>query len=105
MVPELNPLIIICKTPAYDERYFNGHGYTDAFWYSIGKDMESNFIGWNGNHSSNASNVLEDFLTIKKNSKKPIVRLKFKTGDKIFYKYTRIYFTNPTYPIGRCYKV
>ena len=38
----------------------SGHGYTDAFWYSIGKDMESNFIGWNGNHSSNASNVLED---------------------------------------------
>ena len=22
MVPELNPLILICKTPAYDENYF-----------------------------------------------------------------------------------
>ena len=87
---------------------FSTNGYADSFWYSIGKDIGDNFIGWNGiGSTTNASTVIEDILTVKNDSKKPHVKLKFKSSQNgfVFFQKELTEFTNPRYPIGRCHKV
>ena len=87
---------------------FSTNGYTESYWYSIGRGISDNFIGWNGIGSkTNASTIIEEILTVKNDSKKPHVKLKFKSSQYgfVFYQKAQTEFTNPRYPIGRCHKV
>ena len=92
-----NPNIFICKSPEYDNtmfRYFKSllwrqvpsliinsisqHGYTDAYWYSQGKNIKRKFVGWSGNTSLDPEDLLEDILALKSNGSMPYVMLKLK---------------------------
>ena len=54
------------------------HGYTDAYWYSQGKNIKRKFVGWSGNTSLEPEDLLEDILALKSNGSMPYVMLKLK---------------------------
>lgn len=85
--------------------FLSAYGYTDSFWYSLGKDMKAKFIGWVGNNSSDPETILEDIVTMKKNNPVPKVRLKLKNEEKVFFRSAALNFTRVRYPLGRCFKV
>ena len=83
------------------------YGYTDAYWYSLGKDIHAKFIGWAGNDSSDTDpeRILEETVTFKKNIKIPIVRLKLKRNGRVVFRNANVTFLRVLYPIGKCFLI
>ena len=50
---------------------YRKYGYTDAYWYSLGKDINAKFIGWSGNDSTqtDTERILEELLHSKRTLK------------------------------------
>ena len=89
------------------DMYYRIYGYTDAYWYSLGKDINAKFIGWSGNDSSQTDpeRILEETVTFKKNFKTPVVRLKLKRNGRVVFKNAKMKFLRVLYPIGRCFSI
>ena len=86
---------------------YRKYGYTDAYWYSLGKDIHAKFIGWSGNDSSQTDpeRILEETVTFKMNFKTPVVRLKLKRNGRVVFKNAKMTFLRVLYPIGRCFLI
>ena len=104
----LNPNIFICKSPEFNNEVFEQHGYTDAYWYSIGNNLRTKFVGWIGNNSMKVEDILEDIVSLKLNDTLPAIRLKLKEPDgRVWFEQYKVKLehTRVMYPYGRCLKV
>ena len=85
--------------------YCSKYGYTDAFWYSLGKDVGAKFIGWRGNNSFEIEKIINDIAMMKTEDPIPKVTLKFKKEKSLMFLKGNIEYTQVRYPFGRCLKV
>ena len=73
----------------------------------MGSNMNPNekFLGWNGNSSLDAENVLDSVVTFKKNSSLPTITIVLSKEQKVLYRRAKIKFDNVLYPLGQCLRV
>ena len=70
MTKKLFPLVKICAEPGFDVKIIKKAGYETlyAFFAGFKTEQEERFIGWNGFDENHLSDVLEDIVTLKKES-------------------------------------
>ena len=71
----------------------------------MGLDVNSDFIGWNGNSTLSVETVLESIVTLKKKTVLPEVSIEFKKDKEMIIKRAEVKFDNVWYPLGRCLRV
>ena len=75
--------------------YVSLNGYKSSFFYSLGKDSNYNFIGWNGNSTIAIETILENIVTLnKKNSILPKVYINFRKNKDVTYRSAKIKYDN-----------
>ena len=67
----------------------------------MGLDVNSDFIGWNGNSTLSVETVLESIVTLKKNFALPEISIEFKKDKEMIIKRAEVKFDNVWYPLGR----
>ena len=101
------PEVIVCVEPAFQEEMTLTFGYASSWHYNLGLSEMYEFIGWNSlDFGENSSKILEEILTVKKNSTIVTAELiisnnSYKTESATIQQ-TQM---NPIYPFGRCAKI
>ena len=100
---ETFPQVTVCLDPALSKEKALKYGYDVNRYYRGEINKEIGFVGWNGvTNTVSSIGILEDILTLKHNM----------TLFKAYYKGDDLYgdpyianmsYTNPAYPIGRCF--
>ena len=83
---------------------FSQNGYSDSYFYSLGIDMNFNFIGWNGNSTLDVETIIESIITLKKDIIFPEVTIKLRNHKEILYRNAEIEHVF-IWSLGRCLQV
>ena len=101
---DMFPKVTICLDPALSKETAKKHGYDVTTYFKGETEVQQNgFVGWNGVSNTDSSfDILEDILMLKHDT--TLFNAYYKGDDLYGDQYiANISYTNPTYPIGRCF--
>ena len=83
------PDISVCPVPPYNLTKMEESGYLSVFYYYLGLNKATTFVGWGGSFNDDAENLLEKLTTVSNTTKvRTIEGVNYTyVGDDVFYSY------------------